>query len=114
MLAAVKTYDVQLVQPDGTSGAGKYESPTGELPDVGDLIEVDQHGTRARRRVAGRQPADPRRTLRRVASRLAALPPPVPRPAQRRSRTRSAVFHAWSTRRTPLARPLTEPARIIE
>jgi hypothetical protein len=48
MLPAVKTYDVQLVQTDGKSGAGKYESPTGELPDVGDLIEVDQHGTRAR------------------------------------------------------------------
>jgi hypothetical protein len=47
MLPAVKTYDVQLVQPDGKSGAGKYESPTGELPDVGDLIEVDQQGTRA-------------------------------------------------------------------
>jgi hypothetical protein len=44
----VKTFDVQLVQPDGTSSAGKYESPTGELPDVGDLIDVDQHGTRAR------------------------------------------------------------------
>jgi hypothetical protein len=48
MLAAVKTYDVQLVQPDGTSGAGKYESPSGELPSVGDLIDVDEHGTRAR------------------------------------------------------------------
>jgi hypothetical protein len=48
MLPAVKTYDVQLIQPDGTSGAGKYESPTGELPDVGDVIDVDQHGTRAR------------------------------------------------------------------
>jgi hypothetical protein len=44
----MKTFDVQLVQPDGTSGAGKYESPSGELPEVGDLIEVDEHGTRAR------------------------------------------------------------------
>jgi hypothetical protein len=49
VLAAVKSYDVQLVQPDGkTSGTGKYDSPTGELPSVGDLIEVDQHGSRAR------------------------------------------------------------------
>jgi hypothetical protein len=48
ILAAVKTYDVQLVQLDGKSGAGKYESPTGELPNVGDVIDVDQHGTRAR------------------------------------------------------------------
>jgi hypothetical protein len=48
MLPAVKTYDVQLVRPDGTSGAGKYDSPTGELPDVGELIEVDEHGNRAR------------------------------------------------------------------
>ncbi len=48
MLAAVKTYDVQLVQQDGKSSAGKYESPTGELPEVGDLVEVDEHGTRAR------------------------------------------------------------------
>jgi hypothetical protein len=49
ILAAVKSYDVQLVQPDGkTSGTGKYDSPTGELPSVGDLIEVDQHGSRAK------------------------------------------------------------------
>jgi hypothetical protein len=48
MLSAVKTYDVQLVEPDGKSSAGTYESPTGELPNVGDLIDVDQHGTRAR------------------------------------------------------------------
>jgi hypothetical protein len=48
MLPAVKTFDVQLVRPDGTSGAGKYDSPTGELPDVGELIEVDEHGNRAR------------------------------------------------------------------
>jgi hypothetical protein len=48
MLAAVKTYDVQLVRRDGTSGAGQYDSPTGDLPDVGDLIEVDEHGNRAR------------------------------------------------------------------
>jgi hypothetical protein len=48
MLAAVKTYDVQLVQPDGTSGTGKYQSPTGDLPNVGDVIEVDEHGSRAR------------------------------------------------------------------
>jgi hypothetical protein len=44
----VKSYDVQLVRPDGTSGAGRYESPTGELPNVGDLIEIDEHGNRAR------------------------------------------------------------------
>jgi hypothetical protein len=45
----VKGYNVQLVQQDGkTSGTGKYESPTAELPNVGDLIDVDQHGTRAR------------------------------------------------------------------
>jgi len=48
MLPVVKTYDVQLVEADGKSGAGTYESPTGELPNVGDLIDVDQHGTRAR------------------------------------------------------------------
>jgi hypothetical protein len=49
ILAAVKSYDVQLVQPDGkTSGTGTYDSPTGDLPSVGDLIEVDQHGSRAR------------------------------------------------------------------
>jgi hypothetical protein len=48
MLPSVKTYDVQLVQPDGKSGAGQYESPTGELPSVGDVVDVDQHGTRAR------------------------------------------------------------------
>ena len=48
MLPAVKTYDVQLVQPDGTSGAGQYESLSGDLPEVGDVIDVDQHGTRAR------------------------------------------------------------------
>jgi hypothetical protein len=48
MLPVVKTYDVQLVEPNGKSGAGTYESPTGELPNVGDLIDVDQHGTRAR------------------------------------------------------------------
>jgi hypothetical protein len=48
MLPAVKTYDVQLVELDGKSGAGTYESPTGELPNVGELIDVDQHGTRAR------------------------------------------------------------------
>ena len=48
MLPAVKTFEVQLVEPDGKSGAGTYESPTGELPNVGDLIDVDQHGTRAR------------------------------------------------------------------
>jgi hypothetical protein len=44
----MKTFDVQLVQPDGKSGAGKYESRSGELPEVGDLIEIDEHGTRAR------------------------------------------------------------------
>jgi hypothetical protein len=44
----VKTYDVQLVEPDGKSSPGEYDSPTGELPDVGDLIEIGQHGRRAR------------------------------------------------------------------
>jgi hypothetical protein len=44
----MRTFDVQLVQQDERSGAGKYQSPTGELPEVGDLIEVDEHGTRAR------------------------------------------------------------------
>jgi len=44
----MKTFDVQLVQQDGKSGAGKYEGPSGELPEVGDVIEVDEHGTRAR------------------------------------------------------------------
>jgi hypothetical protein len=45
----MKTYDVQLVQLDGsTSGAGKYESHDGALPNVGDVIEVDEHGDRAR------------------------------------------------------------------
>jgi hypothetical protein len=49
MLPAVKTYDIQLVQLDGiSSGTGKYESPSGELPNVGDVIEVDEHGGRAR------------------------------------------------------------------
>jgi hypothetical protein len=48
MLRAVKAYDVQLVQPDGKSSTGQYSSPSSELPDVGDLIEVDEHGTRAR------------------------------------------------------------------
>ncbi len=49
MLPAVKTFDVQLVQPDGkTTGTGQYESQDGELPAVGDVIEVDEHGDRAR------------------------------------------------------------------
>jgi hypothetical protein len=49
MLPAVKTFDVQLVQLDGaTSGTGKYDSPTGELPNVDDMIAVDEHGQRAR------------------------------------------------------------------
>ncbi len=48
MLSDVKTYDVQLVQPDGASTAGAYVSPDGRLPTVGDIIEVDEHGGRAR------------------------------------------------------------------
>ena len=45
----MKTYDVQLVQLDGTtSGTGKYDSPDGELPNVDDMIPVDEHGQRAR------------------------------------------------------------------
>jgi hypothetical protein len=49
MLPAVKTYDVLLVQLDGvTSGTGQYDSPTGELPNIDDMIAVDEHGRRAR------------------------------------------------------------------
>jgi hypothetical protein len=44
----MKTYDVQLVQPNGVSTAGAYVSPDGRLPNVGDVIEVDEHGGRAR------------------------------------------------------------------
>jgi hypothetical protein len=48
MLPAVeKTYALHLVQPDATS-AGRYVSPGGRLPNVGDIIEVDEHGGRAR------------------------------------------------------------------
>jgi hypothetical protein len=44
----MKTYDVHLVQPDGsTVGTGKYDSHDGNLPNVGDVIQVDEHGGRA-------------------------------------------------------------------
>jgi hypothetical protein len=52
-----RTYDVELVEPYGRklvepygkiSGAGKYESPDGELPNVGDVIPVDDQGRHAR------------------------------------------------------------------
>ena len=35
-----RTFPVQLVQPDGTSGAAEYESPTGEPPAFGDVITI--------------------------------------------------------------------------
>ncbi len=45
----MKTYDVQLVQLDGnTSGTGKYDCSDGELPNVDEIIPVDEHGQRAR------------------------------------------------------------------
>jgi len=44
---AVGDVDVQLVQPDGTVGAGSYTSPDGTPPSVGDVIPVDEHGGRA-------------------------------------------------------------------
>jgi hypothetical protein len=47
-MSSPKTFDVQLVQPDGTSAAGKYTSPDGELPGVDWVIPVDEHGTLAR------------------------------------------------------------------
>ncbi len=31
-----------------TTGTGQYESQDGELPAVGDVIEIDEHGDRAR------------------------------------------------------------------
>jgi hypothetical protein len=43
-----RTFPVTLIQPDGTAGAGAYESPAGDLPSVGDEIAVDEHGGRAR------------------------------------------------------------------
>jgi hypothetical protein len=48
MLPVVKSYHVQLVQSDGTSSFGKYESPDGQLPKVGDVIAVDEQAGRAR------------------------------------------------------------------
>ncbi len=45
----LKTYAVQLLQFDGrTSTAGVYDSPTGKLPRVDDVIPVDESGGRAR------------------------------------------------------------------
>jgi hypothetical protein len=44
-----KTYGVQLLLLDGTtSTSGVYESPTGQLPRVDDVIPVDEGGSRAR------------------------------------------------------------------
>ena len=44
-----KTYAVQLLRFDGrTSTAGVYDSPTGKLPRVDDVIPVDESGGRAR------------------------------------------------------------------
>jgi hypothetical protein len=44
-----KSYAVQLLLFNGgTSTTGVYESPTGELPRVNDVIPVDEEGRRAR------------------------------------------------------------------
>jgi hypothetical protein len=44
-----KTYAVQILLLDGgTSNAGLYDSPTGKLPWVNDVIPVDKRGGRAR------------------------------------------------------------------
>ena len=44
-----KSYAVQLLLFDGgTSTTGVYDSPTGELPRVNDVIPVDEEGRRAR------------------------------------------------------------------
>jgi hypothetical protein len=43
-----RTFDVQIVRRDGTIGAGKYTSPDGQLPSVGQVIPVDEHGNRGR------------------------------------------------------------------
>ena len=44
-----KTYGVRLLLLDGTtSTAGVYDSPTGQLPRVDDVIPVDESGSRAR------------------------------------------------------------------
>jgi hypothetical protein len=44
-----KTYGVQLLLLDGTtSTTGVYDSPTGKLPRVDDVIPVDEGGNRAR------------------------------------------------------------------
>ena len=44
-----KTYGVQLLLLDGTtSTTGVYDSPTGQLPRVDDVIPVDERGGRAR------------------------------------------------------------------
>lgn len=44
-----KTYAVQLLRFDGrTSTASVYDSPTGKLPRVDDVIPVDESGGRAR------------------------------------------------------------------
>jgi len=43
-----RTFDVQLVQRDGSSATGKYTSPDGELPGVEWVVPVDEHGTLAR------------------------------------------------------------------
>ena len=43
-----KTYAVQILMLDGgTSNAGLYDSPTGKLPWVNDVIPVDERGARA-------------------------------------------------------------------
>jgi hypothetical protein len=48
ILVVMKTYDVHLVQTDGsTIGTGKYDSHDGKLPNVGDVIHIDEHGGRA-------------------------------------------------------------------
>ena len=43
-----RTFDVQLVQPDGAIGAGGYASQNGEVPAVDEVIPVDEHGGCAR------------------------------------------------------------------
>jgi hypothetical protein len=42
-----KSFDVQLVGPGGISGAYKYESADGRLPDVGDVICLRELAGRA-------------------------------------------------------------------
>jgi hypothetical protein len=43
-----RSFDIQLVGPGEISGAGKYESPDGQPPEIDDVIPVDEHGGRAR------------------------------------------------------------------